>query len=67
MFEELQMTQEEMISALDTAGGMLMVKALRDPEIMKARELVEKVSIALGEVEEIKYVNYNDLENEDEE
>jgi hypothetical protein len=65
MFEELQMTQEEMISALDTVGGMLMVKALRDPEIMKARELIEKVSIALGEVEEIKYTKYEDSEEEE--
>lgn len=60
--EELQMTLDEMISTLDGASGRLIVDAMRNPVIKEAMEMITKVSIALGEVEDITYINYDDCE-----
>ena len=58
--EEFKMYLEEMIEALDTAGGMLIVAAMRDSAIMNAKELIQRVSLSLGEIEEIKFTNYEE-------
>lgn len=62
--DEIKMSLEEMISALDTAAGMLIVTAMRDKTVKKAMETITQVSIALGEIEEIKFYDYNDDEEE---
>ena len=41
-----------MISELDTAVGMLIVAAMKDPTIKTAMEKVSKVSFELGELAE---------------
>lgn len=51
------MTREQMISALDTAVGMLLVAAMRDPRVKQAMEKVSAVSRAIAE----------SLDNEDKE
>ena len=58
--EDLKMTLEEMISKLDGAAGRLLVGAAHDLVIRQAMEMITDVSIALGEVEEIKF--YTDEE-----
>lgn len=40
---------DEMVSELDTAVGMLAVPAMKDSTIRKAIQVINKVSIALGE------------------
>lgn len=63
---EIKLTLEDMISKLDEAAGRLIVSSMRDSVIRKAMEMITDVSIALGEVEEIKFYNYDDT-NIDEE
>lgn len=58
--DELKMTLDEMIHTLDGACGRLIVASMRDPVIAEAKEMVTKVSLALGEAEEITFVNYGD-------
>lgn len=50
--EELKMSIEDMISTLDGAAGRLIVAAMKDPVVMEAMEMVTKVSLALGEMDE---------------
>lgn len=47
--DEMKMSFEDMISALDEANGRLMVESLRNPAIREAKQLIMKVSISLGE------------------
>lgn len=58
----MKLSLEAMISALDTAAGMLIVTAMCDKTVRKAMETITNVSIALGEIEEIKYYDYNDCD-----
>lgn len=53
------MELEDMICTLDTACGMLLVTAMKNREVRNAMELVTKVSLALGEIKEIKYAEYS--------
>ena len=62
--EELIMPLDEMISKLDTACGMLLVAAMRDKTVREAMELVTSVSLALGEIESVEYVRYDDDDEE---
>lgn len=39
---------DEIISALDTASGMLIVVAMKDQTVRKAKEIVSKASFDLG-------------------
>jgi hypothetical protein len=50
--EELKMSIDEMISTLDAASGRLTIEALKNPVIREAKDMVMKVSIALGELAE---------------
>lgn len=56
--DDMKMTLEEMISALDGACGRLIVASMSDPTIREAKEMVTKVSLALGEVDTITFVDY---------
>lgn len=47
------MNIEEMIRELDTACGMLIVAAMKDSLVKEAMEKVSKVSVALGEIDEM--------------
>ena len=47
--DDMKMSFEDMISALDGACGRLMVAAMQNPEVKEAMEMVTKVSISLGE------------------
>lgn len=58
------MTIEEMISTLDGAAGRLLVSAMRDPVVREAMEMITSVSIALGDVDAIEYVDYGDDEDD---
>lgn len=49
--EDLKMTAEDMISALDGACGRLLVASMSNSEVREAMEMITKVSIALGESE----------------
>ncbi len=49
---ELKMSFDDMISALDGASGRLTVEALKNPVIKEAKEMLMKVSISLGEWEQ---------------
>lgn len=53
---------EDLISKLDGAAGRLLVASMRDPVIKEAMEMITEVSIVLGDVEEIKFYNYDDVE-----
>jgi hypothetical protein len=64
---ELKMTLEEMISTLDGAAGRLIVAAMRDPVIREAHEMIMKVSLALGEVDELIYSEYGEYLDYEEE
>ena len=46
----LEMSIDEMISELDTAGGMLLVAGMSDANVRFARDKITKVSIALGKL-----------------
>jgi hypothetical protein len=48
--DDLTMTINEMISALDGAAGRLLVASMKDPVVRKAMEMITEVSIALGEM-----------------
>jgi hypothetical protein len=48
----LEMSIEEMISALDTAAGMLLVASMNDVTVREAMEKITDVSLALGELGE---------------
>lgn len=61
---DFKLTLEEMISKLDTACGMLLVASMKNKEVFEAKELIMAVSLALGEVEDLRYFNYED-EDED--
>lgn len=45
----MKMSFEDMISALDGASGRMTVEALKNPAIREAKEMIMKVSISLGE------------------
>ena len=63
--EELKMSIDEMISTLDGASGRLTVEALKNPVIREAKEMVMKVSIALGELaEELEESDYLEIEED---
>ena len=53
--DEFQMSIDEMISALDTACGMLIVPMMKNPVVKEAHELIQKVSLSLGEASAILY------------
>lgn len=57
--DDMRMTLDEMISMLDGACGRLIVAAMNDPTIRDAKEMVTKVSLALGEVDAMTFVNYS--------
>ena len=58
------MTIDEMISQLDGACGRLLVASMRDPVVRKAMEMVTAVSIALGEIEDLReQVNSTDRDD----
>lgn len=64
--KEINMSVDEMISNLDGAAGRLLVPLMKDETIREAMEMITKVSLALGEVAEIKFYDYeNDLVEED--
>lgn len=63
--EELKMSIDEMISTLDGASGRLTVEALKNPVIREAKEMVMKVSIALGELaEDLEESDYLEIEED---
>lgn len=63
--EELKMSIDEMISTLDGASGRLTVEALKNPVIREAKEMVMKVSIALGELaEELEESDYLEIDED---
>lgn len=63
--EELKMSIDEMISTLDGASGRLTVEALKNPVIREAKEMIMKVSIALGELaEEFEESDYLEIEED---
>lgn len=63
--EELKMSIDEMIFTLDGASGRLTVEALKNPVIREAKEMVMKVSIALGELaEELEESDYLELDED---
>lgn len=47
--DELKMSFDDMISALDGASGRLTVEALKNPVIREAKEMIMEVSLSLGE------------------
>lgn len=55
-----RLTLEEMISKLDTACGRLMVESRFNKEIKQAKDLIMEVSIALSDVEDIVYMDYDE-------
>jgi len=55
------MILEEMISKLDGAAGRLLVMAMKDKTICEAMKMITEVSLALGDVEEIKFFNDDDI------
>ena len=63
--ENLKMPIDEMISKLDGASGRLTVEALKNPVIREAKEIIMKVSIALGELaEELEESNYLEIDED---
>lgn len=63
--EEMKMSIDEMISTLDGASGRLTVEALKNPVIREAKEMVMKVSIALGELaEELEESDYLEIDED---
>lgn len=60
-----KMTIEEMISKLDGACGRLLVVAMKSKEVREAMEMVTAVSIALGEIEEIRHRDYTGLDDDE--
>ena len=64
--DDIKMTLEEMISALDGAGGRLIVMAMQDPVIREAHDMIMNVSLSLGLVDELVYKEYEDIDEEDE-
>ena len=63
--EELKMSIDEMISTLDGASGRLTVEALKNPVIREAKEMIMKVSLALGELaEELEELDYLELDED---
>ena len=53
--DEFQMSIDEMISALDTACGMLIVPMMKNPVVKEAHALIQDVSLALGDASVIIY------------
>lgn len=47
--DNMKMSFEDMISALDGASGRMTTEALKNPVIREAKEMIMKVSISLGE------------------
>ena len=60
--EEAKMTLEEMISALDEACGRLLAAARFMKPVEEAMKMITSVSIALGEVNELRYADYGETE-----
>ena len=56
---DLKMTVDDMISTLDTACGMLLVTSMSNREVREAMEKATKVSLALGEIDEITWYKYD--------
>lgn len=52
---EFQMDIDAMISALDTACGMLIVPMMKNPAVREAHALIQDVSLALGDASVIIY------------
>ena len=46
---EYKMSFEDMISALDTAVGMLLIPSMKDPLIKDVVDMISNVSVSLGE------------------
>lgn len=59
------MNLEDIISKLDGAAGRLLVASMTDATVREAMEMITEVSITLGEVEEIMYVEYEPEYRED--
>jgi len=59
---ELTMSHEEMVSMLDEAAGRLLVISMggRYPEAYEAMKMITRVSLALGEVEEMTFIDYRE-------
>ena len=47
--KDLKLSYDEMISLLDSAAGRLIVPSLNDNVIREAKEMIQQVSISLGE------------------
>ena len=62
---ELYMGQGEMISMLDGAAGRLLVASMKDNVIREAMEMITKVSLALGEVEEMTFAEYSEDDDDE--
>lgn len=58
---DFKLTLEEMIGKLDTACGMLLVASMKNKEVFEAKELIIAVSLALGEVKDLRYYNQTTL------
>lgn len=56
--DEIKMSQEEMISALDKAAGMLLVASMKDATVRQAMELITNVSLSLGEIKTIEWAEW---------
>lgn len=63
MKNNMALSLDEMISKLDGAAGRLLVASMTDATVREAMEMITEVSIILGEVDEITFVEYLD-ENE---
>lgn len=50
MKEEKEMTIDDMISKLDGAAGRLIVAAMKDSVVKEAMQMINEVSIALGDM-----------------
>jgi len=64
---KMALSLDEMISKLDGAAGRLLVSAMKDPIIREAMQMITDVSVSLGEVEEITFMDYEPECREDDE
>lgn len=67
MKNKMALSLEEMIAKLDGATGRLLVASMKDPIIREAMQMITDVSVSLGEVEEITFMDYEPEYREDDE
>ena len=63
---DLKMNLDTMISTLDGACGRLLVASMTSPVVKEAMEMITKVSLSLGEIDEITWYEYGTEGDEEE-